>query len=412
MDQVRTNTLINSRQQHVKAKPKLLLLCHRLPFPADKGDKIRSFNLMRELSSHFDLYLAALTEQRDELHHAPPLKQWCTAVKLIYLPRWQRLLQLAQALLTGKTITQGWFYSNELQKWVNQLQQQHPLQVLIYCSSMAQYVLHSQWEKTRKIIDYVDVDSVKWQQYADNNTGIKRSLYQREARLLAVYEQAICKAVQQAFFVSAAECERFTPATGCQTPISYYVNGVDLNYYYPIPNITPCRYDIVFTGAMDYQPNIEAMQWFVSNCWADIQQRLPNARLFIVGSNPASTVRKLATSHIIVTGKVPDVRPYLTQAALAIAPMRLGGGIKNKVLEAMAMATPLVLSQQAAQGLALPTDPALVIANTAAETISACLQLLTHPVSANQLRNWVSQHAAWSETTRPLLQALLAEEVA
>jgi len=410
MDQVSTNTLLDKPQQPVK--PKLLLLCHRLPFPADKGDKIRSFNLMRELSAHFDIYLAALTEQRDEQRYSTLLTQWCAAVKLVYVPRWQRLLQLAQSLFSGKTITQGWFYSHELQQWVNHLQQQHPLQVLIYCSSMAQYVLHPQWEKTRKVIDYVDVDSVKWQQYADNSSGIKRYLYQREARLLAAYEQAICDEVQQAFFVSATERERFKPLAGCKTPIDYYTNGVDLTYYYPLPNIAPANCDIVFTGAMDYQPNIDAVQWFVSNCWAAIQQTLPHVRLFIVGSNPVSEIRKLVTDHIIVTGKVPDVRPYLTQATLAIAPMRLGGGIKNKVLEAMAMATPLVLSQQAAQGLALPTDPALIIANTAAETISACLQLLTQPVSASQLRDWVSQHAAWSETTKPLINALLTEEAA
>ncbi|MCF4007789.1 TIGR03087 family PEP-CTERM/XrtA system glycosyltransferase [Rheinheimera sp. UJ63] len=406
--------LLANNNELSKRKPKLLFLCQRPPYPADKGDKIRSFNVMRELSQYFEIHLGALTETQNELQYTKALHQWCASVQLVYLPQWQRKLQALQCLFIGKPITKGWFFNQALQKWVNQQQNKQFDSVLVYCSSMAQYIEQSVWQSTNCVIDFVDVDSAKWREYAARSSQLKSWLYQREARLLERYEQYICSnLVRAAFLVSEAECARLQQPANCQAHIGYYANGVDLAYYQPQSNVLLHSHDIVFTGAMDYLPNIDAVQWFVLHCWPAIQQCSPNARLVIVGSNPAKSIKKLmANPNIIITGQVPDVRPYLANAALAIAPMQLGGGIKNKVLEAIAMSRPMVVSTLATQGLKLPNDPALIVADSAEETIAGCLHFLQHPCASEQLRDWISQHASWAETIKPLLSALNAKDAA
>lgn len=394
------------------AKPELLLLCHRVPFPADKGDKIRSFNLLRELSFDFNIHLAALTETKQEQAYDAPLKKWCYSVKLVHLPRLKRFFQLIPAILTNTTITNAWFYSGELKQWVNALRQKHPdLLVLVYCSSMAQYVLSEPWGKHYKVIDFVDVDSEKWFEYAKNSCGVKKWLFQREAILLSGAEQHIFKVMQKSYFVSAEECQRFAANESDKAHLDFYLNGVDLNYYNPTAGVKTNPYDIIFTGVMSYPPNVNAVLWFVEHCWPDICAQIPDARLWIVGSHPVKTILKLHSKTIRVTGTVPDIRPYFSQSALAIAPMRSGGGIKNKVLEAMAMTKPLVISSVASRGLDLPADPALVIVDSPEETIAACVKLLMNPIPAINLRKWVESHANWSKTTYPVRMALLNREL-
>ncbi|WP_445426533.1 TIGR03087 family PEP-CTERM/XrtA system glycosyltransferase [Alishewanella sp. HL-SH06] len=392
-----------------------MFLCQRPPYPADKGDKIRSFNVMRELAKYFEIHLGALTDTQTELQYNKPLQQWCTSIQLVYHPLWQRKLQALQCLLSSQPITKGWFFNSALQEWVNQQQQNiHFDSVLVYCSSMAQYIEQAAWQSAKCIIDFVDVDSAKWREYAARSSSLKSWLYQREARLLEQYEQHICSnLVRAAFLVSATECARLQRPASCQAHIGYYVNGVDLAYYQPNSDVLQHSLDIVFTGAMDYLPNIDAVHWFILHCWPSILQSSPSARLVIVGSNPVKSIKKLmAHQNITITGQVPDVRPYLANAALAIAPMRLGGGIKNKVLEAIAMARPMVVTTLATQGLSLPPDPALIVADSAEETIAGCLHFLKKPSSTEQLRDWISKNASWAETIKPLLSALNAKDVA
>lgn len=398
--------------QVASAKPELLLLCHRVPFPADKGDKIRSLNLLKALSADFNIHLAALTESRQEQSYEVALKKWCASVKLVQLPKFQRFLQFIPALLSHKTITNAWFYSGDLKDWINRLRQKHPeLRVLVYCSSMAQYVLSDAWDKYYKVIDFVDVDSKKWLEYAQNSRGIKKWLFQREALLLSREEQHIFEMMQKSYFVSAEECARFAVDEHEKSRLSYYVNGVDLRYYNPTPDVATNPFDIIFTGVMNYPPNVNAVLWFVEHCWPGINTQIPEARLWIVGSHPVKAILNLHSHNIRVTGTVPDIRPYFSQSALAIAPMQIGGGIKNKVLEAMAMTKPLVISSVASQGLNLPDDPALVIVDTPEDTVAACIKLLLKPVPATKLRSWVESHADWSKTVQPVRMALLNREL-
>lgn len=389
-------------------KPVLLFLCHRPPYPANKGDKIRSFNILKQLSGHFEIHLAAPTENPLEVSTASNLHKWCSSAEIFYIPKWKRAVQALFCLLTGKPLTNGWFYSSKITTWVSKkININNPSSIFVFCSSMAQYVIDTDLPNLNKVIDFVDMDSAKWHQFHKKSSGFKRWIFLREYRLLSEYEKEICSKFSKSFFVSESEVQLFSPDNSVKDKVDFFPNGVDLQYYKNLS--TPCEnnnYSIVFTGAMNYLPNIDAVTWFVSNCWHDIKKSVPKARLFIVGSNPSSEITCLKSSDIIVTSEVPDIRPYLANATMAIAPMRIGGGIKNKVLEAIAMAKPIVMSPLATEGLNLPQDPALIIATSPNETVEACIKLLKNPVPADHLRLWASENACWHEAIKPLLNAL------
>jgi len=209
----------------------------------------------------------------------------------------------------------------------------------------------------RAVVDFVDVDSAKWNQYAQSRQWPLSAIFKREGARLLAFDRAVANAAAASVFVTSAEAQLFrTLAPECATRVHYAQNGVDTEYFSPLHKLpNPFRVDedtIVFTGAMDYWPNIDAVNWFAQEAFPEIVARHPRARFYIVGSQPAPVVQALARdARVVVTGRVPDVRPYLRHARVVVAPLRVARGIQNKVLEAMAMARPVVVSAAAARAL-------------------------------------------------------------
>jgi len=361
----------------------LLYLTHRIPYPPNKGDKIRSYHLIKYLAQHYHVHLGTFIDDPDDWQYIDTVRQLCEDTHFASLnPRTARLRSLG-ALMMSRPLTLDYYRNNGLQEWVKKvIKTQAIKRVLIFSSAMAQYVTSIQ--HARCIIDFVDIDSDKWRQYAKRKPWPMSWLYQREARLLLRYERQVAFKYDASLFVSEAEADFFKQlAPESAEKIGFFNNGVDSDYFspgreYPDPYL-PNTVAIVFTGAMDYWPNVDAVRWFAQEIFPSVLANHPHTRFYIVGSRPTAAVQELAQlPGVVVTGAVADVRPYLAHAQLAVAPLRIARGLQNKVLEAMAMAKIVIASPQAAEGILAISGKELHIASNSQEFIRIIVSMLTH----------------------------------
>lgn len=356
----------------------LLYLAHRIPYPPNKGDKIRSYHLLRHLSERYQVHLGTFIDDPDDWQYVDAVKKLCGETHFVKLDSRRARVLSATALLMNRPLSLDYYRSRSLSEWVARLHRKLPVsRVLVFSSVMAQFVEPERY--ARKVIDFVDVDSAKWSQYAVQKSWPMNRVYAREGRQLLRYERRVARDFDASLFVSAQEAALFSGlAPESAARIGWFSNGVDSSYFSPMhdfdnpyPEGGPV---MVFTGAMDYWPNVDAVQWFADDILPGILQRHPEARFCIVGARPTPQVQALAQRPgIHVTGTVPDVRPYLAHAQVSVAPLRIARGIQNKVLEAMAMAKPVIVSPQALEGINAQAGRDLLLAGDASEFIGlAC----------------------------------------
>ncbi|QAU35396.1 TIGR03087 family PEP-CTERM/XrtA system glycosyltransferase [Janthinobacterium sp. 17J80-10] len=387
----------------------LLFLAHRIPYPPNKGDKIRSWHLLRQLAQRYHVHLGSFVDDVNDWQYIDTVKKVCTSTYFAALaPRQARLRSLG-GLLASRPLTLDYYRNTGLQSWVSQaLQSGQVSKILVFSSAMAQFVppvpaAASPGRQIRRVIDFVDVDSDKWAQYAASKSWPMKWIYQREARKLLEYERSVAASFDASLFVSPEEAGLFrSMAPESAGKIGYFSNGVDADYFSPAHDFaTPFATSeeaLVFTGAMDYWPNVDAVQWFVREVLPGVRAQRPHAVFYIVGSRPTPQVQALASQPgVRVTGTVPDVRPYLAHAAAAVAPLRIARGIQNKVLEAMAMARPVVVSPQALEGIVACAGEEVLLAADAAAFIAALLRQLAQPVPGlgSRAREKVLTQYAW-----------------
>ncbi|GAA0889637.1 TIGR03087 family PEP-CTERM/XrtA system glycosyltransferase [Rhodanobacter soli] len=336
----------------------VLFLCHRLPWPPSKGDKIRSYHVLQRLAERYRVYLGTFVDDPADWRHLAPVEALCAEVCVRPLPPWRAGWRALAALTRGEALTVGVYRDRVMRHWVERLLADHKLELaLCYSSGVAPFVMrHTQ---LRRVMDFVDVDSDKWHQYAQQARGsVKRMLYQREARRLAEFERTIATQFDASVFVSEAEAAFFrhlVPESAGR--VHGIPNGVDAVYWDPQRACSspyrPGERVVVFVGAMDYRANVDAVCWFAHEVWPRIAARRQDARFYIVGSRPTAAVRMLGQlAGITVTGRVEDVRPYLAHAHAVAAPLRIARGIQNKVLEALAMEKVLLATPAAYAGVA------------------------------------------------------------
>lgn len=384
----------------------LLFLAHRIPFPPNKGDKIRSFHLLRHLATRYTVHLGAFVDDPDDWQHEAALKPYCASIKLVPLhPRRARLASLT-GLLTNDALTLPYYRSAALQHWADALAASGQVnRGLAFSSAMAQFMPAT---LERRVLDMVDVDSDKWTQYAPTQRWPLSWVYAREGRKLAAWEDRVARDFDATLLVShdeAALLQQRVPDARRQ--IGVFENGVDADYFspervYPNPFSTG-QQQVVFTGAMDYWPNGDAVSWFANEIFPQVRAAIPTAKFTIVGSRPTEAVRALAQlPGVTVTGTVPDVRPYLAHAACAIAPLRIARGVQNKVLEAMAMACPVVVSPQAAEGLHAGAGQDFQLAADAAGFARAVIAQLQCGGQSPQARASILAHYDWTRNLATL----------
>lgn len=321
----------------------ILFLAHRMPFPPDRGDKIRAYNVLNYLRARANVHLVAFADDPRDLD-APRL---CASQHIV--PRTKSKPRAAiEALLTGRSVSEAAFADAHVRRAVDAVLNTHPIDAIyVFSSAMAQYLPAD--VSVRTVMDFCDVDSVKFGEYARGAPFAQRRLFAREERLLARFDRDIASRVDASLFVSDAEAALFRSIGGVGD-IRVIENGIDTIKFDPDADFAPVDAGdplIVFTGQMDYAPNVAAVRWFAS----DVLPHVPAATFAIVGRAPTPEVQALAGDRVIVTGEVTDVRGWLAAATVAVAPLRIARGIQNKVLEAMAMARPVVVSDAAAEGI-------------------------------------------------------------
>ncbi|WP_371187635.1 TIGR03087 family PEP-CTERM/XrtA system glycosyltransferase [Thalassotalea maritima] len=392
-------------------KPGLLFLAHRIPFPPDKGDKIRSFNMLKKLSEDFDVYLGCFIDDASDQGRERALLPYCKQVMAL---RQHKLLSKCMgltALATGKSITEPYYYRQSMQNWVKHIVVSKSINyAFVYSSSMAQYVMSDEYNQLHRVIDLVDVDSDKWRQYATTQSGVFawlwRWLYQREFLTLSKLERQICDVFNHSLLVSDDEANLFKSQTRADLhhKVSGVLNGVDVEYFAPgATDIEPLSApllsrSVVFTGAMDYAANVDAVIWFVAEVWPQILAHFPEAHFYIVGGNPTAKVRALSQKSVTVTGRVIDVRPYILQSRCVVAPLQIARGIQNKVLEAMAMDRPVVCTYMAMEGINAPNSNSVRLTDDAQEFAEHCLALLAGARNQSTNRAWLLERFTWQNT--------------
>lgn len=395
-------------------KKELLLLVHRIPYPPNKGDKVRSFNLLKALSKHFKIYLGAFVDDPNDWQYQDKVRQYCTEVLLCPLKVKQAKLRCLTGLLTNKALSLPFYKDTQMQKWVNETVNTHRIKrIMIFSSVMAQYVEAEQFSECIRIADFVDIDSDKWLQYSRKKSFPMSWVYAREARRLAQFEQTISEIFQQTLFVSRDEMQYFSNLNPAQASrIGHYNNGVDTDYFDPLlyyDNPYPAEVlPIVFTGAMDYWANEEAVCWFAEESLPSILRVLPQVKFYIVGSNPTEKVRCLSQREgVVVTGTVKEIRPYIRHARVVVAPIRIARGVQNKILEAMAMARPVVATSTAMEGIELSEGYQPLIANSTMDFFSQCLLVLqdkSYEALQSPSRKCVLQHYSWERNLEPVVR--------
>lgn len=388
----------------------ILFLAHRIPYPPDRGDKIRAYHLLRHLARDHRVHLVAFADDPEDLQRKGGLAPH-TATREIFWRESPTAWTGMRAVLQRRPVSLVAFADRAVRRAVDTLLAEQPIDtIFLYSSQMAQYLPPR--PRQRVIMDFVDMDSAKFAAYAEGATGPMAWVHRREAALLLAHERSVACAADASLLVSEAEAALFRSATGAPR-VHAIENGIDTVFYDPARRFEPVGGAgplLVFTGQMDYRPNIDAVTWFADSVFPRVRQMHPDARFAIVGRAPTPAVQALAERPgVLVTGAVPDVRDWLAAAALVVAPLQLARGIQNKVLEGMAMARPVIASPAAAEGI----DHAgtLRIADAPAAFGDAVLGLLEEPEIAAALgaaaRARVIARYSWAARLAPL-DALIA----
>jgi len=399
---------------------RLLMLTHRVPFPPDRGDRIRSWNILKHLAKTNQMFLGCVSDETVTADIRAKLDSVCERISIASVGSKTKWMRAGISASRGRSLTEGLFWSPALDRTLRRWTQEQQFDaVIVYCSSMLRYARRPHLKTTPHFVDLVDVDSQKFYEYADNAKSWKRAMYRTEANRVQRLEHDAVRLARAVTLVSDAEAEVLcnTLQSG-EHSVHGIANGVDMEYFAPQQtldadqNLNEIRNPrLVFVGVMNYPPNVEALCWFVANVWPDLRKSYPGAELEIVGKHPNNEILHLSKHDgIHVTGSVPDVRSYVANADIVIAPLQIARGIQNKVLEALSMAKPVIASPKASHGINASHNQHLLIADTPTEwlqSIKACCDSreLRQKLSRNG-RKLICEQYTWQATLSRLNELL------
>ncbi len=383
---------------------KVLYVCHRFPFPPKRGGKIRPFNMIRHLSRDNEVHVASLVRSDDEAAEGRGLADFCDRYTMGRVRDPVQVLRMLARLPTPTPSSMGFFYSADVARTVREwvARERYDL-ILVHCSSVAQYV--ADVKGTPKILDFGDMDSQKWLEYARYKPFPLNLGYSLEGRKLEREESRLARCFDVCTATTRAEWQTLE---GYNTGVAsdWFPNGVDAEYF--APSSEPYDPDTVaFVGRMDYYPNQECMFDFCSRTLPLLQAKRPTLKLVIVGADPSPAVRNLQRlPGVTVTGSVPDVRPYLRRAAVMVAPLKIARGTQNKILEAMAAGVPVVTSSAAAGGVDAIPEEHFLVADDPPTVADAVLRITGNPAERKRLsaagRGRMLSHHNWAHSMQRL----------
>lgn len=393
------------------SEPRVLYLTHRVPFPPDKGDRIRNYHLLRQLARRGRVWLGCLADEPVGAEVHAELERLCERVALVPVSPRRRWVRAGVSLLTGRSLSEGAFDEPRLRRvlrgWAAEVRFDA---VVVSASSLVPYLEEPGLAGMPAVVDLVDVDSQKWLDFAAATPPPKRWLYRLEGRRVRSLERSLPGRARAVTVVSRAEADILDVVAG-DGAATVATNGVDLDYF--TPTTGPADQACVFVGAMDYLPNVDAATWFARGVWPGVREKYPAAEFRVVGRKPTPAVQELARlPGVTVVGQVPDVRPHVAAAAVVVAPLRLARGLQNKVLEALAMGKPVVAAPAALAALRAEPGRHLLAASKPAEWVNAIGRLFDDEGLRRELgaagRRYVEEHHHWEHCLEPLLESVFA----
>lgn len=386
---------------------KILFVSHRLPFPPDKGDKIRAHHFIRCLAKRHEVDVACLAD--DEKDQTPErrnaLKGIARRIAVVPKSRGESYFTALAALPTATAASLPFFHSRRLKKILDRWTRSERYDAIIaHSAPMAQYFAPP--SEAVRIVDICDVDSEKWKQYAARAPFWWRAIYAREARLMRAWEKQLAREWDSVAIISEAEAKIFR--SFCRDgAVDVVSNGVDADFFGHAAAFTRDPATVMFMGAMDYLPNVEGVLWFAREVWPLVRAKRPDARFVIVGPRPTEKIRALGDANgITVTGYVDDLRAALGRATLCVAPLHIARGVQNKVLEAMAARRPVVATRAAFEGIDAMPDRDLLVEDSARPFADAVLRLLEHRSFADTMgafaRSTVIESHSWDANAMKL----------
>lgn len=390
---------------------RLVVLAHRVPYPPNKGEKLRTFHQIEELvRKGHDVSVIAPYENDTELNDAKALAdKFSIDVICKKLPN--RVLRLALAVLKNRSFSETNFYSSEIAQVLRERIEFADV-LLVTASSLASYVFTLQNTNNIKLLmDFMDVDSDKWRQYANESNFPKRLLYLREAKKISELERRVASTFDATFVIAETEKALFESLISNKGNLKVLGNGIDQSLFNPSKSKATSTTNFLFSGVMDYKPNIDAVLWFVEHCWTKIQLEVPNATLTVAGMNPSPSIIKLGAAHNIeITGFVDDIKPFFDQAHVFIAPFQIARGVQNKVLQAMACALPVVCTPLGAEGIMCHHNEDIIIAKDANEFTKQAIEfannLALRERIGQQAFSTINSHYAWESVLKPLTEII------
>ncbi|HJZ14012.1 MAG TPA: TIGR03087 family PEP-CTERM/XrtA system glycosyltransferase [Stellaceae bacterium] len=353
---------------------RIFYICRRVPFPPDRGDKIAAFNAIRHLAARHEVHVFCLGDGVQDLANISGLQAYAKSVTAAPVDEFTIKLRALAALVTGQPLSVAALNESELHDAIQKkFTELRPDLIIVYSCNMAQFAEH--FPNVPRIMHFGDLDSLKWPQYAERSSIPLNWIYAIEARRLLGYERHIAQIFSHALVhteIEKNDFERLIPGI----PVTVVGNGVDLDYFRSAGEAKEPA-SMVFTGVMDYRPNIDAVVWFCDEILPIVQANIPVANFTICGSRPAPAVRRLAKRRgVMVTGWVPDTRPYLDRAEIFVAPLRMARGVQNKLLEALAMGLPCVASTAARSGTAVADGQGILATDEPREFARHVIDLL------------------------------------
>ncbi len=364
---------------------RVLFLSHRLPYAPNRGDRLRAHALLRALRGFATVDLVALAHDAEEASHAEDLEPLVDSVTVVRTSRLRGALRAVAALLTGRPLTHALLHAPGLHAELLRCVSAHrPDVVLAFCSGMAPLALAPPLAGLPLLLDMVDLDSQKWAALAATTRAPLGWVYAREARLMTAFERLVAQRAAHVLVVNPRERDAML-AIEPSAQVSVVANGVALGHFAPA-GPPPESQTVTFCGVMNYRPNVDGALWLAREVWPLVRAQVPAATLSLVGMHPTAAIRSLADSgqQILVTGAVPDVRPYLWQSAVAVAPLQVARGVQNKVLEALAAGLPCVVTPVVADGLPAVALQGCTVATDASAFASAIVAALARSPEARR----------------------------
>ena len=387
---------------------KIFVLLPRIPYPLEKGDKLRAFNQIKQLAKHNEIVLCALNDNAkvNEQDAFRALQPYCQSINFVRISKLQILLGLLRAFVKGLPMQCGYFYNRKAAKKVNTLISKHKPDILY--GQLLRVAEYLRYKKIPKALDYQDIFSYGMKRRADIASPITRPIYNMEYRRLARYEAAIFNDFDVRTIISEPDRKLFPHEK--RDEILIIPNGVDHDFFKPQEREK--RYDLVFTGNMSYPPNVNAVEYLANEILPIVWKSRPETTLYIAGATPDPKVKKAASDRIIVSGWLNDIRDAYAQSRVFIAPMRIGTGLQNKLLEAMSMRLPAITSPLANASLGAKPNEEILIGSNAQEMAQHILTLLTDTQKAAQIAqagfDFTNRVYDWGRATERLEEAMVA----